>query len=204
MSKESTQPSETTRQKIIRAAHDLFIQQGYHGTSMRQIATDAQLALGGLYNHFSSKEELFEAVFWEFHPYKQVLPVLMELQGDTIEERVSFAADQMVRAIQDRPDFMNLMFIEVVEFKSQHALEVFTSVFPQGIQVTERIIGNEQNRLRDIPVPMLIRSFLGLFFSYFMTEIQFSQAAPKAFRDNAMQHMVNIYLHGVLADQTTT
>ena len=47
---------ERTRAEIIQAAHDLFIQQGYHGTSMRQIAGQAGIALGGLYNHFESKE----------------------------------------------------------------------------------------------------------------------------------------------------
>ena len=203
MSEEITHTPETTGQKIIRAAHDLFVQQGYHGTSMRQIAEQAGIALGGLYNHFSSKGELFEAVFWEYHPYKEVLPVLLDLRGDTIEERVSSAAAQMVKAIQERPDFLNLMFIEVVEFKSQHALEVFTAVMPHGFKITEGIVGDEQQRLRPIPVPMLIRSFLGLFFSYFLTEIMFSHAAPQEFRENAMLYMVDIYLHGVLADQKT-
>ena len=129
--------------------------------------------------------------------------MLLELQGNTIEERVTYAADHMIKAVQERPDFLNLMFIEVVEFKSQHALELFTRMFPQGIQVTERIIGNEQQRLRAIPMPILIRSFLGLFFSYFLTEVLFSNAAPQEFKENAMQYMVDIYLHGVLADQKT-
>ena len=47
---------ETTRQEIINAAHDLFTQQGFHGTSMRQIAKQAGMALGSLYNHFLSAD----------------------------------------------------------------------------------------------------------------------------------------------------
>ncbi len=54
---------EQTRGEIIRAAHKLFVQQGYHGTSMRQIAKQAGIALGGLYNHFDSKQEVFQAEF---------------------------------------------------------------------------------------------------------------------------------------------
>ena len=45
MPENSATNMETTQQKIIRAAHDLFVQQGYHGTSMRQIAAQADIAL---------------------------------------------------------------------------------------------------------------------------------------------------------------
>ncbi len=71
---------EQTRTTILQVAHDLFIKQGYHGTSMRQIAQQANLALGGLYNHFSSKEQVFKAVFLAFHPYHEVLPLIASAQ----------------------------------------------------------------------------------------------------------------------------
>ena len=44
---------ERTRTAIIDAAFDLFVRKGYHATSMRQIADEAGLAPGGLYNHFA-------------------------------------------------------------------------------------------------------------------------------------------------------
>ncbi len=201
MQKNATRRGAETRSTIIQTAHDLFIQQGYHGTSMRQIASQAGLALGGLYNHFESKESVFEAVFIEYHPYHQVLPLLLDVQGDSIEQRVRFAAQQMVDVIDRRPDFLNLMFIEVVEFRSAHASQVFNVVLPQGAEVARRIVGDQPDRIRDIPVPMLIRSFLGLFFSYFLTELIFVSAAPQEFIEDAMGHMVDIYLHGVLKEQ---
>jgi len=51
-----------TSQRILDAAEDLFASQGYEGTSLRQIATQAQIQEPGLYNHFSSKLALYEAV----------------------------------------------------------------------------------------------------------------------------------------------
>jgi hypothetical protein len=47
------------------------MEQGYHATSMRQIAERADLALGGIYNHFASKEDIFEAIIMDKHPYKK-------------------------------------------------------------------------------------------------------------------------------------
>ncbi len=39
---------ELTRASILEGAYQLFLQQGYHGTSMRQIAEEAGIALGGI------------------------------------------------------------------------------------------------------------------------------------------------------------
>jgi AcrR family transcriptional regulator len=190
---------EQTRTAILQAAHDLFIKQGYHGTSMRQIAQQASLALGGLYNHFSSKEQVFEAVFLTFHPYHEVLPLIAAAQGTNPEQLMQDATRRMVQAVEGRPDFMNLMFIEMVEFKSVHARQLFATLFPQGMQILQHLVGAYPEQIRPIPSPMVVRTFLGLFFGYYLTEIAFSPAAPPEFRQNAMQYFVDIYLHGILA-----
>ena len=190
---------EHTRTIILQAAHDLFIEQGYHGTSMRQIAQAAQIALGGLYNHFSSKEKVFEAVFLNFHPYHQVLPLIASAQGANLEQLVQDAIRRMTQVVEGRPDFMNLMFIEMVEFKSAHARQLFTYLFPQGMQIQQQLVGSYPEQMRSIPSPMVVRTFLGLFFGYYLTEIALAPAAPPEFRQDAMQYFVDIYLHGILA-----
>ncbi|MBN2548781.1 MAG: TetR/AcrR family transcriptional regulator [Anaerolineales bacterium] len=190
---------ERTRLEIIQAAHDLFVRQGYHGTSIRQIARSANIALGGLYNHFAGKEEVFQAVFLEYHPYREVLPLLMDAQGQTIEELLRDAAERMVTTVKGRPDFLNLMFIELVEFKSIHTQDLFQQLFPFGMQILANIKVRGQGQLRPIPEPMIIRSFLGLFFSYYLTELILASAGPAEFHHNAMQYLVDIYLHGILA-----
>jgi len=190
---------EQTRTTILQAAHDLFIEQGYHGTSMRQIAQHANLALGGLYNHFSSKEQVFEAVFLTFHPYHEVLPLIAAAQGTNLEELMHDAIRRMVQAVEDRPDFMNLMFIELVEFKSVHARQLFATLFPQGMQILQRLVGSFPEQIRPFPSPIVVRTFLGLFFGYYLTETALAPAAPPEFRENAMQNFVDIYLHGILA-----
>jgi AcrR family transcriptional regulator len=51
-----------TAERIMDAAEDLFAQQGYEGTTLRQIAQRAELQEPGLYNHFAGKLALYEAV----------------------------------------------------------------------------------------------------------------------------------------------
>ena len=85
-----------TRISILQAAHDLFVSQGYHGTSMRQIASQAGIALGSLYNHFESKEDVFKNVFQDYHPYNDVLPAMMEASGETAEQVVRNALERIL------------------------------------------------------------------------------------------------------------
>jgi AcrR family transcriptional regulator len=189
---------EQTRSAIIQVAHDLFLQQGYHGTSMRQIANHANIALSSLYNHFSSKEEIFRAVFIQFNPYGTVLPSLLQAQGQTIEELVSDSARRLLASLKEHPDFLNLMFIEIVEFKNVHVSELFNRIYPNALQVIERIAAIEPQRLRPIPPLILMRTFLGLFFSYYISEVILAQNAPPEFSTHAMEHLTDIFLHGIL------
>ncbi len=49
------------RLRILNAALDLFSQQGYHGTSTRQIAQAAGVAEGSIFNYFPTKQHLLVA-----------------------------------------------------------------------------------------------------------------------------------------------
>jgi TetR/AcrR family transcriptional regulator, transcriptional repressor for nem operon len=54
---------DTTRQRIIELAAPLFNQRGYAGCSMQEILDTTGLTKGGLYRHFTSKEELAAEAF---------------------------------------------------------------------------------------------------------------------------------------------
>jgi len=71
-----------TRAEIIGVSHRLFLLQGFHGTTMRQIAKNAGVALGSLYNHFADKDDLFSAVFEAYNPYPTLLLALENSRAD--------------------------------------------------------------------------------------------------------------------------
>lgn len=53
------------RTRVLDAAAELFVAQGYPGTTLRQIAATAGIKAGSVYHHFDSKEALFVAVLNE-------------------------------------------------------------------------------------------------------------------------------------------
>jgi len=52
-----------TRDAIVAAARRRFGRDGYAGTSIDAVAKDARLTKGAVYHHFSSKRDLFAAVY---------------------------------------------------------------------------------------------------------------------------------------------
>ena len=54
---------ERTRQRVIESAAPVFNQRGYWGASLRDLMSATGLEKGGIYNHFSSKDELAAAAF---------------------------------------------------------------------------------------------------------------------------------------------
>jgi AcrR family transcriptional regulator len=199
LSKHGGQRGERTRQEIVAAAHQLFLKQGFHGTSMRAIAQAADLAVGGIYNHFPNKEAIFAEVLQANHPIHSMLPALQSAQGETTEAFVRDAAQHMVASFGERTDLLNLFFIEMVEFSGCHLPSLFQANFPQALSLAERFMQNRAE-LRPIPPPVLVRAFVGLFFSFVMTGLMAGPQKTPQFQSGDLDHFVEIFLHGILVE----
>jgi len=198
--KGSPTKGETTRLAIEDAAVELFMEQGYHATSMRQIAEHAGLALGGIYNHFSSKDELFEAIIVDKHPYKKVLPAVLEAKGETLEDFFKNAIQIVMTELGREPYYINLMLIEFVEFKGKHGSLLLTEIAPKVLPVFEEIVKNRKE-LRVTNPAMLMRAFFGFILSYFLTEIVIKDSVvTKLMPKNAVGVYTDMFLHGVLKE----
>jgi hypothetical protein len=87
----------------------------------------------------------------------------------------------LVRRFEERLDFLNLMFIELVEFEARHLDELFHLIFPQLMAFGQRL-QRFQVELRPIPTPILLRTFIGFFFSYVITEYLIGKHLPPEMR----------------------
>ncbi|HUF38966.1 MAG TPA: TetR/AcrR family transcriptional regulator [Anaerolineales bacterium] len=187
----------STPSSILSTAYDLFTRRGYHGTSMRAIAKDAGIALGGIYNHFQSKEDIFREVILAYHPYHEILPAIAAAEYDTLEGLFREAAALIDSALSERPELLNLMFIELVEFDSRHVPELLERILPQ-VQQTLARFDLSGERLRPIPVPMVWRVFIGTILGYFLSKQALGPTIPPEFREHALDRFVDVFLRGIL------
>jgi AcrR family transcriptional regulator len=59
----------STRERILDAALDLFIEKGFDGTSLREIAAQLGFTKAALYYHFASKDDILMALHMRLHEF---------------------------------------------------------------------------------------------------------------------------------------
>lgn len=201
MTKEKLKKGEATRLAIEDAALELYMEQGYHATSMRQIADQTGLALGGIYNHFKSKEEIFEAIIIDKHPYKKILPIVLAEETDNLDGFLKNAMQVVIKELGGEPYYMRLMLIELVEFNGKHGASLLKLIAPEVLPVFERLIKSRKD-LRVTNPAMLMRSFFGMIISYFLTGMLISGSViDKLMPKNPADIYVDIMLHGILKSE---
>jgi AcrR family transcriptional regulator len=199
MPRSSREKSEETRVKIVEAAYRLFLERGYSGASMRDLSVRTGVTVGAIYNHFPTKEDLWLEVILVKHPYHEILPVIQAAEGTTVDEMVRSAANALVEGLLKRPDLFNLLFIEIVEFNGKHVQNIFDAIFPQVMQLATKL-NEKEGKVRDIPQIAILRSFLGMFFSYYVTGILIKSMGIIPIDAVSLNQFVDIYLYGLLAE----
>jgi len=71
-----------TREKILDVALDLFTDQGFDATSMREIAERLHISKPAIYYHFASKQEILMALHMRLHEFGKA--ALARLTGQTV------------------------------------------------------------------------------------------------------------------------
>ena len=77
--------TEERRNLIVSAAIECFIENGIHQTGIRDIAAKANVSLGNMYNHFSSKDELItEIAFMDGQVLEQFTNAMNSMEDPSI------------------------------------------------------------------------------------------------------------------------
>ena len=98
----------SSQEQILLAALECFVERGYHGTTIREVATRAGVSVPGLYHHFGSKMELLE-----------------RLIDDTMDDLIE-QTEQAVEASPDNPvDRFTAVVVAHVRFHCERPEESF-------------------------------------------------------------------------------
>jgi AcrR family transcriptional regulator len=115
------------RGKILEAAEALFSTQGFHGTGLREIADRAGVSLGNIYNHFATKEALFEALMADLEkqyldPSAPLASALMTISFPGELEKLGEASRESVKRFAS---YIRLIYVDVIEFKGTHVARLY-------------------------------------------------------------------------------
>ncbi|RYF23744.1 MAG: TetR family transcriptional regulator [Comamonadaceae bacterium] len=102
------------REAIVQAAIAEFREHGFAGTSMDRVAAAAEVSKRTVYNHFPSKDELFEAILLHLWDRSHALPPLRYDAARPLPEQVRAALDAKMQLLDD-PSFIALSRVAMAE-----------------------------------------------------------------------------------------
>ena len=100
------------QKRLINSARDLFYQKGYSGTSVREIARNANVTLALLHYYYRTKEAMFEIVFKDaFYKLFEELNTILTMYISVFDKIRQIAVSYIQVSIQN-PKLPNFVFNE--------------------------------------------------------------------------------------------
>jgi AcrR family transcriptional regulator len=169
-----------TRELILDAAERLFAKHGLDGVAVRDLARETDLTPSSLYNHFPSKEALYEAVLERgFRPIVEMTAAAWQSGGALRPESVHSQIDQIVTHLAEHRDLAPLLQRVMLEDAGRPEPRIGKWI---------RLLSNEGTKLlRDAAgaagwqqdeVPHLAFALFGMVYSYFINAQAMQAVAP--------------------------
>lgn len=163
-------PRDERRRQLLSAAHQVFVDNGYHGASMDEIAELAQVSKPVLYQHFPGKRDLYLAIL-DSHLEDLLKELLAAVEStDDNKARVRATISAYFNFVASDSQAHRLVFESDVARDPDVAerLENFNNVFAQSVSK----VVNEQTSLPEAPSILLGNALIGM-----------SQVAARAWLD---------------------
>jgi AcrR family transcriptional regulator len=191
---------------IENAAKELFIKQGFHATSMRDISKTANVSLGNLYNYYETKEAIFESII---NGYLTDIEQKLKTMFEEIEEPLEPASlhrmgKNVGKLVNAHSDFWLLMYIDVLEFKNRHFRKMFEGLTDRFrytfAKQFARAKKNGDLRTGVDPALAFTAAYMQ-FFNYFLVEKLFGGNSHLGMNEEqALHSLTKIFSYGVLSE----
>ena len=125
-----------TKEKILMAALEMFSKYGYAGTNIRELSASLGLVKSGVYKHFESKEEIWNALLDQMIAYygerfgsADHLPPV----PDSLEDLVQMTMRMVHFTVRDEKIVMTRKVLAIEQFRDERAKELATKHFLTGL-----------------------------------------------------------------------
>ncbi len=125
-----------TKEKILMKALEMFSENGYAGTNIRELTASLGLVKSSMYRHFRNKEEIWDTLLDELVAYYEErfgsaehLPPVPE----SAEELVAMTMKMADITIHDEKIIMSRKLLSIEQFRDEKARNLATRHFVTGL-----------------------------------------------------------------------
>lgn len=184
------------REDILKASLHLFATKGFHGTSMRDIAREADITEGLIYHYFAGKRDLFRAIIEEYS-FLPLLRTLPELAGQLdLRGLLLVLARGFFDVLRQNTELVRLLLQEVQVFPEEKEA-FFSDMVGQSISELGDIIDQRTSeRVRSQVDPQVAaRLFFNSLLAFFVEqEILGGKQVLPADENVYIEHLVDMFV----------
>ena len=125
-----------TKERILEAALEMFSQNGYAGTNIRELSASLGLVKSGVYKHYESKEAIWNALLDEMVAYYGEhfgSPEHLPPVPDSTEELTEMTMRMVDFTVRDERVVMTRKVLTLEQFRDARARELATKHFLTGL-----------------------------------------------------------------------
>jgi len=194
--------------QILEAAARVFAQKGYHGATTKEIAAEAGVSEGTIYNYFQSKEDLLLSIP-RLISETTALPALSQMlatpttSGEEEEKLLTTVLDNAFQNLQRNVGFVKVLF-STLPTMDEKTLEEYLRRTPLYFaQVLEEFLQTRiaQGVYRPMDTAVVARAFMGMILIFVLTQevLPGKRVFAPLDYDVIGREVVQLFLHGVLA-----
>ncbi len=199
--------AEDRRQQILEVATELFANQGFEGTTTREIANRAKVNEAIIFRHFSSKEELYWSVIEAKCSVGAGSKKMRErlAQGGEVRDVLADVAEGILMRRQADPTLTRLLLFSALE---RHTLSerFFRTYIAEYYELLSDYVREQMDNgeFRKMDPLLAARGFLGMVIYHSMVQDLFGAKKYKAYDPREVsESLASIWLDGMKADGST-
>jgi len=151
-------------ERALVAAQRLFAERGLHGTTIRDIASEAGVSHALVHRYLGSKEDILVAVI-----KRNATPVLDRARGAATAREAGLSMFRELRTTS--PDYLKLLARVSMEHVPFEATRHDFPALRQLIEITERQARSDPDEARKLPEPrVLVAAFVALAIGWTISE----------------------------------
>lgn len=148
MTNSTTRPG-SVRDRILASAERLFVDKGFHNTSIPDIVAASETSIGAVYHHFSSKDELARVLHQQLVDQFVQMAEVEVFRASDAKSRVRGYVSMLFKLTEEDRYFVSYLIFARPSSVVEDNLTVCSR---EGLEVTRRIVaeGKRVGEIRDL------------------------------------------------------
>ena len=198
------QENVSNKEQIVKASYKLILQNGYNATSLRDIAKEAGVSIGGIYAHFENKYEIYFHIIHEVIPFRNILPILEKNIGKEPEDFFRSVARAWAACFSF--DEFRFVLIDWIEFRGDSLHKYFEMEMPSCDKMMKsKLFQNYQSwvksgKIKPFDLHLVLGTLIHTISIFLVTKDLQSdkKGITKRIQEGSIDQVIDMFIHGII------